>query len=183
MKDDMAKQLMTRIAQGDKTAFAELYRAYEAPLYRFITSKLRDPFEANDVLHDVFMEVWRAAAKFEGRSAVKTWLFGIAYRKVMDRFRKSARTELTDEPPEEVDEQDGFCDLAQAQEAGHVRFCIETLKAAHRMVIELVFYQEMTCREVAETVDIPEGTVKTRLFHAKKLLMHCISGRMQGQFV
>ena len=72
MKDDMAKQLMTRIAKGDKTAFAELYRAYEAPLYRFITSKLRDPFEANDVLHDVFMEVWRAAAKFEGRSSLSS---------------------------------------------------------------------------------------------------------------
>ena len=86
--------LMRQIVKGDKRAFAKLYRELETPTLRFIQSRLNDPFEANDILHDVFMEIWRSAGKFEGRSMVRTWVFGIAYRKTMDAFRKKKRVEV-----------------------------------------------------------------------------------------
>ena len=78
--------LLEQIATGDKSAFTAFYRDLEKPVFRFIRSKLNDQHEASDILHEVFMEVWRSAGKFEGRSSVKTWLFGIAYRKTMDAF-------------------------------------------------------------------------------------------------
>ncbi len=171
--------LIAQISAGDKAAFSAFYREFERPAFRFIMSKLNDPFEANDILHEVFMEVWRSAGKFEGRSTVKTWLFGIAYRKTMDRFRKSSRVTLTDEVPEEIDESvDTFRDVAAAQEAGHVRFCLDELKVEHRLAVEMAFFEDMSYREIAAATDVPEGTIKTRVFHAKKLLLHCLSGRM-----
>ncbi len=179
MSNADAAFLLTQVAGGDKAAFSALYREFERPVFRFICSKLNDPHEASDILHEVFMEIWRSAGKFEGRSTVRTWLFGIAYRKTMDRFRKSARVTVTDEVPEEIDESaDAFRDVAAAQEAGHVRFCLDELKPDHRMAVEMAFFEDLSYREIAEATEVPEGTVKTRIFHAKKLLMRCLSGRI-----
>ena len=102
--DSDHKFLMTRIAGGDKQALAALYRALERPVYRFIVSRLNDPHEANDILHEVFMDVWRSADRFEGRSKVQTWIFGIAYRKSIDVMRKRGRVDLTDDSFEQVDD-------------------------------------------------------------------------------
>ncbi|MCR9113238.1 MAG: RNA polymerase, partial [Rhodobacteraceae bacterium] len=96
--------LLSRMAGGDKAAFGAFYRALEKPVFRFIVSKLNDPFEAADIQHDVFMDIWRSAGRFEGRSAVKTWVFGIAYRKTMDHFRKHGRVDLTDDIGDSADD-------------------------------------------------------------------------------
>ena len=179
MSEQETQALLRDVAAGDKSAMAELYRQMEKPLYRFICVKLNDPFEANDILHEVFMDVWRTADKFEGRSTVKTWLFGIAYRKTMDRFRKSKRVTLTDEMPELTDDSASQFDiLAAGQEGQHIRFCLEELSLEHRQAIEMAFYDDMTYREIADVADTREGTVKTRIFHAKQLLKRCLSGRL-----
>lgn len=173
--------LLTRVAGNDRAAFADLYRALERPVYRFVVSKMNDPHEAADILHDVFMDVWRSAGKFEGRSAVKTWVFGIAYRKTMDHFRRTGRTDLTDEIAETADDApDAEACLLAAQNAAHVRYCLETLKPGHKAAIEMAFYEDMTYGEIAQVADVPEGTIKTRVFHAKKLLLHCLEGRLKG---
>lgn len=171
--------LIQRISEGDRAAFAELYRALERPLFGFIRQRLNDPFEAADLLHDVFIEVWRGAARFEGRSTVKTWVFGIAYRKIMDSHRRSAPLSYTDTLPDtEADSVDTEACLHASQEGAHVRACLETLKPDHRGAIELAFFADMNYREISETTEVPEGTVKTRVFHAKRLLMRCLAGRM-----
>ena len=122
--------LLEQIAAGDKAAYTAFYRELEKPVFRFIRSKLNDQHEASDILHEVFMEVWRSAGKFEGRSSVKTWLFGIAYRKTMDAFRKKGRLDLMSEPPEQADEgPDAAACLAASQEAAHVRACLEGAEA------------------------------------------------------
>jgi RNA polymerase sigma-70 factor, ECF subfamily len=178
--DSDHKFLMTRIAGGDKQALAALYRSLERPVYKFITSRLNDPHEANDILHEVFMDVWRSADRFEGRSKVQTWIFGIAYRKSIDVMRKRGRMDLTDETFDIVDDSpDAVTCLAAGQEAEHVRHCLETLKDDHKSAITLAFYQDMTYGEIAEVAGVPEGTIKTRIFHAKKLLMRCLSGRIE----
>jgi RNA polymerase sigma factor (sigma-70 family) len=180
MASDPHAALLTRIAAGDRQALADFYRALEKPVYKFIRSRLNDPFEASDILHDVFMEVWRSAGRFEGRSKVQTWVFGIAYRKVVDLFRKQGRQVVTDEIPETIDDDaDTEACLAAGQEAKHVRHCMDTLKDEHRSAISLAFYEDMTYGEIAEITGVPEGTVKTRVFHAKKLLLRCLSGLIE----
>jgi len=179
MNTPAPEALLARAAGGDRAAFAALYRQFERPLYRFVAGKLNDPFEANDICHEVFMEVWRQAARFEGRSSARTWIFGIAYRKTMDHFRKHGRTVPTDDLPDTVDETpDAATCLAAAQDAAHVRHCLDRLKTEMRMAVELAFYEDMTYAEIAEVSQTAEGTIKSRIFHAKKLLLHCLSGRL-----
>ena len=177
---DPHAQLLTQVAHGDKTALAALYKALEKPVFRFIQSRLNDPFESSDVLHDVFMEVWRSADRFEGRSKVQTWIFGIAYRKVIDLHRKRGRMIVSDDIPEVIDDSvNTEACLAAGQEAEHVRHCVGQLKDDHRSAISLAFYEDMTYGEIAEVAGVPEGTIKTRIFHAKKLLLRCLSGLVQ----
>lgn len=174
------KALLARIGQKDKQAFSTLYREMEKPLFRFVMSKLNDPFQSGDILHEVFLEIWKNAARFEGRSAAKTWMFGIAYRKVMDVFRKSARLDVTDDLPDRADDAPaGEACLLAAQEADHVRHCLSELKPQQRGAIELAFFEDMSYRDISQAMDVPEGTVKTRVFHAKQLLMRCLQARMK----
>lgn len=176
--------LMRQIAKGDKRAFAKLYRELETPTLRFIQSRLNDPFEANDILHDVFMEIWRSAGKFEGRSMVRTWVFGIAYRKTMDAFRKKKRVEVWSDIPEQPDPSESADMVLNAtQEARHLRSCIDCLSSEHRLAISLAFYEDMTYEEIAEVAGVPSGTIKSRVFHAKKLLLQCLKARVARQAV
>ncbi|WP_151718673.1 RNA polymerase sigma factor [Gemmobacter serpentinus] len=169
------EELLARVAAGDRQALAALYRVLEQPLYRFVQGKLNDPMQSADIVHDVFLEVWRSAGRFEGRSSVRTWIFGIAYRKVIDVFRANARLHVTDEVPETEDDSPGALEcLAVAETRDQVRHCLSTLKMEHRTAIELAFYEDMGYREISEVTGVPEGTVKTRVFHAKKLLQHCL---------
>ena len=178
---DPQAQLLDRIANGDRTALAALYRAQERPVYKFILSRLNDPAESADILHDVFLEVWRSAGRFEGRSKVQTWIMGIAYRKVIDRHRRAGRMEVTDAPPEQVDEAASAesC-LVAGQDAVQVARCMDDLSEDHRGAITLAFWHDLTYREIAEVLGAAEGTIKTRVFHAKKLLMRCLSAAGLG---
>lgn len=176
--------LIQQVGKGDKQALAALYRAYERPVYKFIVSRLNDPHEAADILHEVFMDIWRVAASFEGRSQVRTWIFGIAYRKVIDVHRKRARVTVTDEVPETGDVAEAAdAGYAAKEEAQHLAYCMGTLSDDHRSAISLAFYEDMTCAEIAAIAGVPEGTIKSRLHHAKKLLLHCLSGRIPGRAV
>lgn len=176
--EDLSR-LIARIAHADKQAFSTLYQTLEKPLYRFIRTKLNDPFLAADILHDVFLEIWRGAARFENKSSVKTWVFAIAYRKTMDVFRKNDRLVGEEEIPEQVDgSPDATQCLIATEEKELVRNCLQTLKAEHRSVIEMTFFEDMSYREISEIAGIPEGTAKTRVFHAKSLLLRCLQSRM-----
>jgi len=171
--------LLARTANGDKAAFSALYSELETPLYRFARSRLNDPFEAADLVHEVLLEVWRSAGRFEGRSSVKSWVFGIAYRKAMDVYRKTSRIDYSDNVPE-VEDQAPTAEacLLAAQKGEHVQACLETLKPDHRMAIEFAFFEDMSYKEISMIADVPEGTIKTRVHHAKKLLLHCLSSRL-----
>ena len=175
-------ELVRRIAAGDRGAFQALYRALEGPVFRFLRSRLNDPFECHDILHDVFMEIWRHAGRFEGRSRVQTWVMGIAYRKMIDALRRQGRVELPGEDmPDPADEAPaGEACLAAGQEAAHVRFCLDQLSGDHRTAVTLAFWEDLSYGEIAAVAGVPEGTVKTRIFHAKKLLLRCLAGRIGG---
>jgi RNA polymerase sigma-70 factor (ECF subfamily) len=169
--------LLARIGAGDKAAMKLLYEAHSDALFRFIRARLRDPFEAADVMQEVFLEIWRAAARFEGRAAARTWIFGIARNKSVDRMRRGARVVLA-EPDVSVPDQapDPEAVAEAASDAARVRDCIGRLSDSHRSAIHLAFYQELSYGDIAEIEGVPLGTIKTRILHAKRLLMHCLAG-------
>jgi len=180
MEDEsLAVKLLNKISAGDQDALADFYRLFEKPLYRFIKFKLNDSFEAYDILNEVFLEVWRKADSFEGRSKVSTWLFGIAYYKTIDKLRKKKPEMIDDDMPDIEDEAPTqLTCLVNAENGVAVRFCLEALKAAHRAVMELTFFNDLSYREIAKIVDCPENTVKTRMFHAKQAMKQCLTKRM-----
>jgi RNA polymerase sigma-70 factor (ECF subfamily) len=175
--------LLRRIAAGEEAAMAEFYRAYENSLYRFILSRLNDPFEAADILNEVMLEVWRGAGRFQGRSTVKSWIFGIARHKALDRLRSRQRNAARagEEPSEDIPDADAVDPaeaIAATQNAGFVKHCLERMSAAHREVLHLTFFEDLTYGQIAEIAGCPEGTVKTRMFHAKRAMQHCLAKLM-----
>lgn len=177
-RSDQAHLLVAAIARGDRSAFEQLYRALERPLYRFIALKLNDPHRSADVVHDVFLEVWRNAASFRGQSSARTWIFAIAWRKAMEVHRRNDRVTYQETLPEQIDESmDAATAISQAEDSQAVRACLEGLSADHRIVLELTFFEEMSYPEIAGVLGVPEGTVKSRVFHAKQLMVRCLASK------
>ncbi|SED90543.1 RNA polymerase sigma-70 factor, ECF subfamily [Rhizobiales bacterium GAS191] len=164
--------LIERIAAGDKLAMRALFSRHQVRVFRFLCGILRDQGAAEDVVNDVFIDVWRQAARFEGRSSVSTWVLAIARFKALSALRRPREAEMDEEAAAEIqDVADDPEVVAQKKDKGAIlRACLSGLSAEHREIIDLVYYQEKSIEECAEIVDIPENTVKTRLFHARKRL-------------
>jgi RNA polymerase sigma-70 factor (ECF subfamily) len=124
------------------------------------------------LISEVFLDVWRQANRFEGRAAVSTWLLAIARFKALSALRRRSDEELDEEAAEAIeDTADNPEVAAQKKDTSEVlRKCLEALSPEHREVIDLVYYHEKSVEEVAEIVGIPENTVKTRMFYARKKL-------------
>ncbi|MEM0990041.1 MAG: sigma-70 family RNA polymerase sigma factor [Pseudomonadota bacterium] len=167
--------LVKRVAEGDMTALRALYLAHADAIRRFVLSRLRDEFEAADIVHETMMAVWRGAANFQGRASVRSWVLSIAKNRAIDHIRKQSRVTLA-EPDETVPDGDPDAEtvIVAAQDAARLRACVDELSEAHRAAVHLAFYEDMTCAEIAEVEQVPPGTIKTRIFHAKKLIMHCL---------
>ncbi|MEO1475100.1 MAG: RNA polymerase sigma factor [Pseudomonadota bacterium] len=173
--------LIEKIKAGDKFAMRLLYERHSAGLGAFIRRRLNDPVEAADVVHDTFLDVWTKAASFQGRSSVKSWMYSIARNKSVDRIRKLSPV-LTAEADETVPDDTPLPDaiIENSQDAERVRLCVEALSDVQRTAVMLAFYEDMTYKEIAIAEDVSEGTIKTRIFHAKKLLMRCLSRDKPG---
>jgi RNA polymerase sigma-70 factor (ECF subfamily) len=170
------QQLLIQIAAGSQSAMEQLYQHFESRLYHFALNRLHDSFEAADVVNEVMLQVWRGAARFQGRSKVSTWVFGIAHNKIVDRLRKLGRARLDEIDPQQPDEDAPMlADVVAAVEAsGRLRECIERLSDAHRQVVHLAFFEDLPYPEIAEILACPQGTVKTRMFHARRQLKQCL---------
>jgi RNA polymerase sigma-70 factor (ECF subfamily) len=141
-------------------------------VYRFVLRLVRNEATAEDLISEVFLDVWRQAGKFEGRSAVSTWMLGIARFKALSVLRKRPEEELDDETTERIEDHadDPEVALAKKDKAAVLRECLSKLSADHREIVDLVYYHEKSVEEVAGIVGIPEATVKTRMFYARKKL-------------
>jgi RNA polymerase sigma-70 factor, ECF subfamily len=164
--------LISRIAQGDRLAMQVLFARHHVRIYRFVLRLMRDEMAAEDVISEVFLDVWRQASRFEGRSAVSTWLIAIARFKALSMLRKRREAELDDETAHSIeDTSDNPERIAQKHDKGQkLRQCLAALSPEHREIIDLVYYHEKSVEEVARIVGIPENTVKTRMFYARKKL-------------
>jgi RNA polymerase sigma-70 factor (ECF subfamily) len=164
--------LIARIADGDRLAMQVLFARHHVRVYRFVLRLVRNEATAEDLISDVFLDVWRQAGKFEGRSAVSTWMLSIARFKALSALRRRPEQELDDETAEQIEDQsdDPEVALAKKDKAAVLRRALSKLSAEHREIVDLVYYHEKSVEEVAGIVGIPEATVKTRMFYARKKL-------------
>jgi RNA polymerase sigma-70 factor (ECF subfamily) len=172
MQTSSDEVLIARIAGGDRLAMQVLFARHHVRVYRFVLRLVRNEATAEDLISDVFLDVWRQAEKFEGRSAVSTWMLSIARFKALSVLRRKPEQELDDEMAEQIEDHsdDPEVTLAKKDKGSVLRQCLTGLTAEHREIIDLVYYHEKSIEEVAGIVGIPEATVKTRMFYARKKL-------------
>ncbi len=164
--------LIERIAAGDKLAMRALFARHHLRIYRFALRFVSDPQLAEDLVSEVFLDVWRHAAKFEARSAAATWLLAIARLKALSSLRRRRQTQLDDATAAAIEDprDDPEVAVCKQQQGDILRDCLARISPDHREIVDLVYYQGMAIGEVAEIVGIPEGTVKTRMLHARRQL-------------
>ena len=177
------RSLITRIARRDATALERLYVLYRPRLWRYLCQQLDgDAGAVEDALQEVFLAVWLAAGDFRGEANVNTWIFRIAHHQLANRQRSVARRpegHLIEHAPlgdDEARSEDTRDELAQASHEATVldRLVLAAafgrLAAKHREALELVYQQGFTLEEVARILDVPLGTVKSRISYARRAL-------------
>ena len=178
MIDDTDVQLLQRIAGGDQRALRQFYERFHGVVYQFSLRTVNNAADAAEVLNEVMLEVWRRAATFAGQSQVRTWLLSITRYKSVDLLRRKRPSEMLDEASLEDEASDEACPASLAielsQQGEQVRQCLDRLKDGHRQVVYLTFFEELSYPEIAAIMDIPNGTVKTRMLHAKQQLLQCL---------
>jgi RNA polymerase sigma-70 factor, ECF subfamily len=172
------EMLLESIADGDRTGMHILYSRHNVRVYRFILRIVRDVSIAEDLTSQVFLDVWRTARQFEGRSQVSTWLLSIARFKALTALRQRRHEDIDQEEMLEiVDETDTPEDsLQRSTTSAILRACVAKLSPAHREIIDLVYYHEKSVEEVGAIIGIPQSTVKTRMFYARKQLADLLRG-------
>ncbi|MBN1486411.1 MAG: sigma-70 family RNA polymerase sigma factor [Anaerolineae bacterium] len=175
-EDDV--KYIRRIAKGDAEALRELYAAYGQRMYAYALRLTADPATAEDVVQDSLVAVWQGARRFRGEGRVLSWLLGIVHHKSLNSMR--GRSLPVDVEHLEVlpDGDPGPDERVTSQEdAELLRQGIARLSPSHRAILELIFYQGLSLKEVARVCKCPVGTVKSRLSYAKKRLRGILSGQ------
>jgi RNA polymerase sigma-70 factor, ECF subfamily len=161
-----------RIASGDRSAFEKLYHAYQRRLFGYIFRMVAKADAAEELTNDVMLEIWKGAAAFRGESRVSTWIFGIArFRAISSLRRKNPKMvdfEDAGPLPDSRELQDEV--LVKESTRDEVRNALTKLSKPHREVMELTFYQGFSYPEIADILNCPVNTVKTRMFYARKEL-------------
>ena len=177
--DDAASDdaLIRRVAAGDQLAMRTLFARHRIPLYRWLLRIVRDETTAEDLLSDVFLDVWRQAASFEGRASVSTWLLAIARYKALSARRSRVDSELDERIVSTIaDPADNPEAVLQKKNRSEVlRDSLATLSPEHGEVIDLVYYHGKSVKEVADIVGVGEATVKTRMFYARRKLASLVA--------
>lgn len=185
---DRDAELIAGVEVGDENAFAELYERYHRRLLSFFLRKTRDHDAAEELIQDTMMLVWEKAGQFNGTSRASTWIFGIGYRKLLEwnraKNRQQAVFESGDrEDGEPVQETTSRPEHAVEHAVGqdslvsHVQSALGDLSDEHRDVVTMTFQEGMSYREIADTLGIEPGTVKSRMYYAKRQLKHCLDQR------
>jgi RNA polymerase sigma-70 factor, ECF subfamily len=170
--------LVERIAAGNKLAMQALFARHRTSVYRWLLRFVSNETLAEDLLSEVFLDVWRQAARFECRSSVSTWLLSIARHKALSARRRRTEAELDEKIQATVADpaDDPEVALGEKDRDEVLRRALTRLSPEHRQVIDLVYYHEKSVDEVAQILDVPPATVKTRMFYARKKLAELVKG-------
>jgi RNA polymerase sigma-70 factor, ECF subfamily len=164
------RDLLDRIVAGDRVALRTLFIRHNVRVYRFVLRLVGDKAKAEDIVSEVFFDVWRKAGSFEARSQVSTWILAIARYKAITVLRKPRDEMLDDDVAEAIIDQtdDPQIALEKKETRGLLWECLKKLSSEHREIIDLVYYHEKSVEEAAEVVGVSRSTVKTRMFYARK---------------
>jgi RNA polymerase sigma-70 factor (ECF subfamily) len=171
--------LIGLIAAQDKDAMRLLFARHHVRVFRFLHRLINNEATAEELVTEVFLDVWRNAASFEGRAQVATWILGIARFKALTALRRRTLDEIDEEAVEAIED---MADTPEAtcqkiQRGAILQDCLKQLSPAHREVVDLIYYHEQSIDEAARIIGIPENTVKTRVFHARKRLAELMAAR------
>jgi RNA polymerase sigma-70 factor (ECF subfamily) len=171
--------LIRSIAAGDKHAMQNLFARHNVRVFRFVLRFVGDKSAAEDLVSEAFLDVWRQAGRFQGRSQVTTWLLAIARNKALSALRRRSTEELDEDAAAAIeDPQDNpEVTMQNRQKSGILLNCLTQLSPAHREVIDLVYYHQKSIDEVAEITGVPQNTVKTRMFYARKRIAELMSAQ------
>ena len=171
--DDM---LVARIGEGDRLAMQTLFARHRTPVYRWLLRFVGNETLAEDLVSDVFLDVWRQASRFEGRSSVSTWLLAIARFKAISARRRRTDAELDESVESTVADtaDDPAVVLEKKNRDEMLRAALTRLSAEHKEIIDLVYYHEKSVDECAQIIGVPSGTVKTRMFYARRKLAELV---------
>jgi RNA polymerase sigma-70 factor (ECF subfamily) len=170
--------LIAAIAQRDQAAFSELHSRYHRRIARFVSASLPRCTAAEEIINDTLWIVWQSAGQFKGASKVSTWIMGIAYHVGLNSLRKSERR-LTDLTTLHDDSEATHNPWSESEIREWVAAGLARLSYEQRTVLELAYHLGHSCAEIAETVNCPVGTVKTRMHHGRmklKLLLPGLAG-------
>jgi RNA polymerase sigma-70 factor (ECF subfamily) len=168
--------LVNRIAAGDKLAMQALFSRHRTPVYRWLLRFVSNETLAEDLLSDVFLDVWRQADRFQGRSSVSTWLMSIARFKALSARRRRVDAELDERIETTVADtaNDPEVALQEKNRSERLQSALTRLSPEHGEIIDLVYYHEKSIAECVEIIGIPAATVKTRMFYARKRLAELV---------
>ena len=163
------ENLLESIAAGDKLAMQVLFQRHNVRIYRFVLRLIGNASVAEEIVSEVFLNVWRQAGTFEAKCQVTTWLLTIARHKAISVLRRRPEAQLDDGMAAMVaDPSDDAETVLDREDRGKViRKCLTRLSPLHREIIDLVYYHEKSVDEVAQIVGAPKSTVKTRMFYAR----------------
>jgi RNA polymerase sigma-70 factor (ECF subfamily) len=176
MESTNDEALIRRIAEGDHAAMRVLFARFHVRIYRYALRIVRREASAEDLIGEVFLDVWRQAARFESRSSVSTWLLGITRNKAYSSLRRRSEEALDEEAASAIEDDADTPETAvqKKDKSAMLRQCLSVLSSEHREIIDLVYYHERTVEEVSIIIGIPENTVKTRMFYARKRLSEAL---------
>jgi len=167
------RHLLIGTAAGDENAFEQLYQLYFDRLYQFIFNIVRRQNCIEEIINDVMYVVWEKASTYNHICRPSTWILGIAYFKALKGIEKYRIQE--DKSVEFNDEMDYFPDrginwVTQVEISNWLEVAFDQLSAEQRAVVEMTYFQGLNYNEIADIMQCPENTVKTRMFHARKIL-------------
>ena len=176
--DPRDRALIERIAAHDRAALKELYLLYHRRLARFLTRVTSRYDLAEEIINDTFWVVWQRAGDFRGASYVSTWIMGIAYRRGLKALKRASVMPLRahDIAAEGADSHEPW---SGAEQREWLNAALERLPSEQRLVLELAYHLGHSCEEIAEIMNCPVNTVKTRMFHARrklKVLLPALAG-------
>jgi RNA polymerase sigma-70 factor, ECF subfamily len=164
--------LMARIAAADKPALRSFFLRHQTRIFRYIQRMVRNEAVAEELTNEVFLDVWLHAKSYEGRASVVTWLLTLAHNRTISALRKRRDEAWNEDEAKEIpDDVDSAEVVLQKQNKGRLlRQCLAALAPDQREIMDLVYYHERSIAEVSAILGLPEGTVKTKMFNARKRL-------------
>lgn len=165
-------ELVVRVGRGDRAALRLLFMRHHARIYRYVMRQTGSETMADDIANEVFLEVWRQARRFEGRSQVSTWLIGIARFKALSALRKRGEEALQEGQAEALADSADTPEVTAMKEdkGAALRRFVDGLSTEHREVVDLAYYHGRSVTEIGTILAVPVATVKTRMFYARKKL-------------